>query len=642
MKYILLCGGSGKRLSPLSFFPKPMNYILGTPSVKYVVDNIPSDEIFVIVNKDLAEFNFETSLYHLCKEKKFHFIYLDRYTRGPVETAYLGIKSMLFSLDEQVCFFDNDTVYELDNISLPQGNFLCYSTLPADAQKKPYCFLEINDKSLVTISEKVQISQDYACGVYGFESGTTFLQIAKELLTSNITYNNEFYMSLLYDSLIKQKKQVSCVNVPVGCCVGTPDDILGGFTKLKKHTKRICFDIDNTLLTLRAPHESYADIKPIPKILFLLKELKKAGHEIILYTARGMRTHRSNAGKALKAVAMDTFDVLEKYEIPYDEIYFGKPDADIYIDDKAFNPYSQTLFDQLGFTHLNDLYANKPSSSSTNKFNSVVKKGTHILKEGPLGSMNGELFFYKTITNTSISNYFPKYYGKDLKAESMVLDLEFIDGFLLFDLLKDQLLSESHLDIILESLVTIHSYPGIAVDISKEAIYDNYMGKLWKRSEKKADYPFENTKAVLEKMDVYVKKYIYSEAFQPVSVVHGDCWFSNTLLSKENRIYFLDMKGAIGDTLTTNGDPLTDFGKILQSLLGFDFIVNSIEHYDKEYLQDLETIFFSKIENLGFDRPTIYAITACLVAKTISFLNVSEDIRSQIWEIVVNLVNRLQ
>jgi hypothetical protein len=102
------------------------------------------------------------------------------------------------------------------------------------------------------------------------------------------------------------------------------------------------------------------------------------------------------------------------------------------------------------------------------------------------------------------------------------------------------------------------------------------------------------------------------------------------------------MKGAIGDTFTTNGDPLTDFGKILQSLLGFDFIVNSIEHYDKEYLQHLKTIFFSKIENLGFDRPTIYAITACLVAKTISFLNVSEDIRSQIWEIVVSLVNHLE
>jgi hypothetical protein len=28
-------------------------------------------------------------------------------------------------------------------------------------------------------------------------------------------------------------------------------------------------------------------------------------------------------------------DWLEKYDIPYDEIFFGKPNADIYIDDKA-------------------------------------------------------------------------------------------------------------------------------------------------------------------------------------------------------------------------------------------------------------------------------------------------------------------
>jgi hypothetical protein len=30
-----------------------------------------------------------------------------------------------------------------------------------------------------------------------------------------------------------------------------------------------------------------------------------------------------------------TLNWLEKYEIPYDEIYFGKPNGQIYIDDRA-------------------------------------------------------------------------------------------------------------------------------------------------------------------------------------------------------------------------------------------------------------------------------------------------------------------
>jgi hypothetical protein len=41
--------------------------------------------------------------------------------------------------------------------------------------------------------------------------------------------------------------------------------------------------------------------------------------------------------------------------IPYDEIYFGKPNADLYIDDKAFNPYVR-LFESIGFTNILTAY----------------------------------------------------------------------------------------------------------------------------------------------------------------------------------------------------------------------------------------------------------------------------------------------
>ena len=45
----------------------------------------------------------------------------------------------------------------------------------------------------------------------------------------------------------------------------------------------------------------------------------------------------SNAGAAFKEIGSLTFSQLDICGIPYDEIFFGKPSADIYIDDKAFN-----------------------------------------------------------------------------------------------------------------------------------------------------------------------------------------------------------------------------------------------------------------------------------------------------------------
>ena len=50
MKYILLCGGSGKRLSVETGFPKPLNHLLGVQSLEYILEGIPSNDIYIIIN----------------------------------------------------------------------------------------------------------------------------------------------------------------------------------------------------------------------------------------------------------------------------------------------------------------------------------------------------------------------------------------------------------------------------------------------------------------------------------------------------------------------------------------------------------------------------------------------------------------
>ena len=48
-----------------------------------------------------------------------------------------------------------------------------------------------------------------------------------------------------------------------------------------------------------------------------------------------METFLGNVGKINAVQGPILYEWLEKYEIPYDEIYFGKPNADVYIDDKG-------------------------------------------------------------------------------------------------------------------------------------------------------------------------------------------------------------------------------------------------------------------------------------------------------------------
>ena len=112
---------------------------------------------------------------------------------------------------------------------------------------------------------------------------------------------------------------------------------------------RICIDLDGTICELRKNGESYADVNPCLGSKRMLDALKMEGHIIIIHTARNMETQGHNVGKVIKNVGKITLDWLDKYEIPYDEIYFGKPNADLTIDDRSirFEGWGKLSLDEI-------------------------------------------------------------------------------------------------------------------------------------------------------------------------------------------------------------------------------------------------------------------------------------------------------
>lgn len=99
---------------------------------------------------------------------------------------------------------------------------------------------------------------------------------------------------------------------------------------------RICLDLDGVICELKQENQTYLDVAPIEGAIDKIKDLKGAGHYIIINTARHMKTCGSNLGLINARITKMTLDWLEKHDIPYDEIYFGKPWAQVYIDDNAF------------------------------------------------------------------------------------------------------------------------------------------------------------------------------------------------------------------------------------------------------------------------------------------------------------------
>jgi capsule biosynthesis phosphatase len=110
---------------------------------------------------------------------------------------------------------------------------------------------------------------------------------------------------------------------------------------------RICVDLDGVVCRLKQPGQDYADLEPVPGAVEALRGLKAAGHYLILYTARHMKTCGGNVGQVVARQGATTLNWLARQGIVYDEIHFGKPHADVYLDDNAvrFASWDQIALD---------------------------------------------------------------------------------------------------------------------------------------------------------------------------------------------------------------------------------------------------------------------------------------------------------
>ena len=103
--------------------------------------------------------------------------------------------------------------------------------------------------------------------------------------------------------------------------------------------KRLIFDLDDTLCTTQ--NGDYANAQPITEVVEKLKEYHRQGFTIVINTSRNMRTYQGNIGAINKNTLPIILDWLRRHDIPYDELYVGKPWCGFegfYVDDKAIRP----------------------------------------------------------------------------------------------------------------------------------------------------------------------------------------------------------------------------------------------------------------------------------------------------------------
>lgn len=111
-------------------------------------------------------------------------------------------------------------------------------------------------------------------------------------------------------------------------------------TPPKETMKKLVIDLDNTL-TIADSSKPYVDVLPNLATINKLKEYKTQGFEITIFTSRNMNTFDGNVGKINCVTLPIIIDWLDKHNVPYDQVYVGKPwcgHKGFYVDDKAIRP----------------------------------------------------------------------------------------------------------------------------------------------------------------------------------------------------------------------------------------------------------------------------------------------------------------
>jgi capsule biosynthesis phosphatase len=544
---------------------------------------------------------------------------------------------------------------------------------------------------IVDIREKQAISDKANTGAYVFPTGTELKSWSSECLDKAKELEvGEYYASQTIALMIQQG--VPFLAMRLGekdfTCVGTPEQLRiilkqlsesmngNGLIKMKK--RRFCFDLDGTLVGYPVVKGDYSTCLPIEKNIRLVQQLYKAGHHVIIQTARRMHTHDGNVGKVLADVGPITFAQLAKYDIPFHDIHFGKPWADVYIDDLAVNANLDTAreigwlledFDLSSFVGQQTNDTEKKSMIASRDFNTIQVVGGKVIKSSTSENILGELYFYSHMPQ-ELSEIFPRVYGLEYipKTGTYSITMENRRGLTFSHLLVGRSITKGRLLKFLKALQAIHSSsstetpslnisPALATKLDKHSaasagrevnIYANYCTKIRSRYETHRDR-YDALGPLAEKLysrlDEFLDTYEAEDKGMYASVIHGDPVFSNAILSTDERLVsFIDVRCRQEGVLTPEGDIHYDLAKVLQSLCGYDHILfmaasehdltwasadeelQLLDTADLELLYEMREHFFEFLEEkygVRIHRKTLYRITASLFFSLIPLHNPS-------------------
>lgn len=346
--YIICAAGDGTRFKPLlGGLPKPLIKMKGVTMLEWALRSLPvysGDRLVLITRRGHraaekmraaieARYPFCSVIWHE----------IETLTRGQLETALLaepywlpGSAVVIYNCDT---YFESRALPALLNGGEADGIIPCFQ---AEGESWSFCAVD-NQNRAIDVKEKERISDWASVGFYYFRDGCDFFRRAEKRLKAGGA--GEYYVAPLYQEYIAEGKTIIMDPINLFKPMGTPEQVenFWGLNSenlwAENYAPVLVMDLDGTI-TIDEPAISYADKAPNMAVIEKMREFAKAGWNIIIHTSRRMQTFGNDEARVVADTARVTQSWLERHQVPYNGLRFGKPYAHqgFYVDDKAVTP----------------------------------------------------------------------------------------------------------------------------------------------------------------------------------------------------------------------------------------------------------------------------------------------------------------
>ncbi|CAN0125455.1 unnamed protein product, partial [Ectocarpus sp. 4 AP-2014] len=624
--------------------PKPLINIVGRPMLFWLLDNLKlkaEDTLWVGVQQELeGEYAIAARLRQEYPSLDIRVVSIDFQTRGAAETLFIMLQHMSSAeIRRKSISLDCDTIYFSDVLGCFRA---CASGCGSsfyfeDEGDKPifsYIEFEPGTDKIVHIREKKAISRHANTGAYAFPCGDRLRMACGEVLDNPVGKAGEFYTSSIIELMIQAGQKFVGIHVPNFFCVGTPAQLRAFLGLVQKgvvapqRKTRVFFDLDRPLPMARSATgaDLTASVRSGDLDKHLLKKTRNTGTSledpVPGQPAAGDITMGGRTGNAHQEMQEEIGRCLQESEI----------------EEAVPSRYAQDFVRPRSFNRI------------------TCSEDNLVTKSAPLEYLRGELHFYRSIP-PELGHLFPTLVevNDDPALAMPSMTITKIDGVSFSHLVTNHCVTRGRCSKLLRSLREIHEakkiprgprgevgtsgpgeendgpaskdgmhYDGVVIAPCSEPLYrDTFTERLPSQQNQRQGLPASTICANLhekasvlqrlgqneavytgfEGIDVpgmfriilsYLRSYQEGARFRQADFVHGDPVFSNCLQNKEGDVAFVDMRGALGDLLCTEGDTNYDLAKVYQSLCGYDFIImdKDVDPNGAEMLRDLEQNVF--------------------------------------------------